>query len=163
MEQSKPQNKDLARINEDNLFETVHTMTDYYDGPRTGIADYLGHPYCYESCFSNLEDDYTDEFILQPIGKEMFCLAMENWSIWQRWESAFRKGQTTLETHPALPEDRKRRLEIDIALENGPTPVGPGIRVTAEFQYLSRPDERVLRPPTHVRWSRADLVSTEED
>jgi hypothetical protein len=30
-------------------FERVHTMTDYYDGPRGGIADFRGTPHLYES------------------------------------------------------------------------------------------------------------------
>jgi len=37
-----------------NAFEKVHTMTDYYDGPRKGIADFAGQPHFFES---GLNDD----------------------------------------------------------------------------------------------------------
>lgn len=30
-------------------FERVHTMEDYYDGPRRGIANFRGAPHLYES------------------------------------------------------------------------------------------------------------------
>src|SRR5262249_36429817 len=54
------------------------------------------------------EDDYTGRFWLMPIGAELFSLIMEDWEIWLRWDTAFRQGKATLQTHPALPEDQPR-------------------------------------------------------
>ncbi len=34
-------------------FETVHTMTDWYDGPRRGVAIVNNHPHVYVSCWTN--------------------------------------------------------------------------------------------------------------
>ena len=90
-------------------FERVHTMTDYYDGPRVGIADYLGQPHIYESLFDNGE---LDLFRLSPLDNELFQLALEDWEIWLRWEAAFHAGLTPHETHPALPADRVRHHEL---------------------------------------------------
>jgi hypothetical protein len=36
-------------------FEKVYTMTDYYDGPRRGIADFDGRPHFYDSEWDDLD------------------------------------------------------------------------------------------------------------
>lgn len=38
------------------MFETVHILTDWYDGPRRGIADYRGRPHLFESEWSDGKD-----------------------------------------------------------------------------------------------------------
>lgn len=93
--------------------EIVYTTTSYYDGIRSGIADYLGAPHVFESLFDeDDENDVSSGFLLQPIDEQTFRLAMEDWAIWTRWEHAFRAGRTPSATHPALPEDRSRHTEL---------------------------------------------------
>lgn len=99
-------------------FERVHTMTDYYDGPRGGIADYNGQPHIYESTFSDDAGGYTDIFRLSPVPHDIFTWALEDWEIWLRWETAFHNGQTSHDTHPALPTDRNRHDELEAILKN---------------------------------------------
>ena len=98
--------------------EIVHTVTDYYDGPRGGIADFDGRPHAYKSLWDDSEDDWSDGFLLQPVDDETFRLAMEDWDIWSRWERAFHSGETTIETHPALPADRQRHDQIAAILKH---------------------------------------------
>jgi hypothetical protein len=135
--------------------ETVHTVTDYYDGPRCGIADFRGRPHAYESLRDDSEDDWSDAFLLQPIDEETFRLAMEYWAIWRRWERAFYNGQTDLQTHPALPADRARhdelaailkpRLEIDASR---------AIRVRGRFHIQQSQESRGSSAEEWaVRWS----------
>ncbi len=91
-------------------YDTVHTMTDYYDGPRRGIADVSGRPHVYTSTWADIDtDEEEDVFELHAIDAETLSLALESWAIWLRWEEAFHDGQTNLHTHPALPEDRALR------------------------------------------------------
>jgi hypothetical protein len=97
--------------------ETVHTVTDYYDGPRGGIVSFHGRPHAYKSLWDDSEDDWSDTLLLQPIDEETFRLAMEDWAIWRRWESAFHSVQTDLKTHPALPADRARHDELATILK----------------------------------------------
>jgi hypothetical protein len=97
--------------------EPVHTMTGWYDGPRSGIADYQGRPHLYESLWAETpENGWTDLFMLMPIDDDTFTLAMESWSIWLRWEAAFHAGEATQDTHPALPPDRTRQEHLDALL-----------------------------------------------
>lgn len=100
-----------------NDHEAVHTVTDYYDGPRRGIADFHSRPHAYQSLWDNSEDDWSDAFLLRPIDDETFRLVMEDWEIWNRWHRAFHSGRTTIETHPALPADRHRHDEIAAILK----------------------------------------------
>jgi hypothetical protein len=91
------------------VFERVYTMTSYYDGPREGIADFCGRPHTY-CCPVEFWDD--DLFELRALDEETLTLALEDWAIWLRWEDEFHRGQTTMKTHPVLPEDRPRHAHI---------------------------------------------------
>lgn len=99
-------------------YEEVFTVTDYYDGPRQGIANYIGVPHFYECIFDENKQNYSDLFRLTPLEPSVFQLAMESWSIWERWESAFRAGRANRDSHPALPEDRPRYEELERVLDS---------------------------------------------
>ena len=136
------------------MFEVVHTVTEYYDGPRRGIADYLGQPHAFESEWREGENLDADTFLLMPIDKETFSLALEDWAIWRRWETAFHQGRATQETRPALPEDRKRHDELEHLLE-GRLVVDPAqaVRRMAEFQVRNDPEWSGYGwRPLEVRW-----------
>jgi hypothetical protein len=93
-------------------FEKVYTMTDYYDGPRRGIADFEGKPHFYDSEWSDTEDLNLDTFKLTAITADLLSLALEDWAIWRRWETAFHEDRVDTTTQPALPEDRTRHDEL---------------------------------------------------
>lgn len=136
------------------MFEIVHTCTDWYDGPRRGIADFHGQPHLFESEWRDGEDMDADTFLLVPVDAETFRLALEDWAIWRRWETAFHQGRVTLDTHPALPGDRPRHEELRRMLEGRLTvdPAG-AIRKAAEFR--ARPDPAWSGHgfrPLEVRW-----------
>jgi hypothetical protein len=104
-------------------WERVHTVNNYYDGPRLGAADLGGRPHLYESIFDEAADEYSDLFWVMPIDESRFSLVMEAWAIWLRWQAAFRSGNASSDTHPALPEDRQRRDELKEAI--GPLECDP--------------------------------------
>lgn len=92
-----------ANQTDEPKWEAVYTVNDWYDGPRLGIADYNGQPYLYESRWDlakdywegeGNDDNYRFHYWLSPVGPENFALALEDWSIWLRWDSAFREGRT---------------------------------------------------------------------
>lgn len=133
-------------------FEVVHTY-DWYDGPRRGVADYRGEPHLFESEWWDGEDWETDTSLLTPIEPETFAWALEDWAIWRRWETAFHRGEAT-ESHPALPEDRSRYVELERLLE-GRLAIDPAraIRKRAEFRVRNDPDWSGYGwRPLGVRW-----------
>jgi hypothetical protein len=99
-------------------YEEVFTVTDYYDGPRQGVANLKGEPHFYDCIFDEMRSYYSNLYRLTPISPHIFDLAREDWAIWERWESAFHAGSTTRETHPALPQDRTRHEEIRAVLDS---------------------------------------------
>ena len=117
-------------------------MTDSYDGPAEGIADYEGRPHAYLRVFDDLSELHEDGalFELWPVDAETFRLAREHWAIWERWEAAFYAKKTDLDTHPALPEDRARHEELAAVLKARLAPPAEG-RVLARGQFRRR--ERV--------------------
>lgn len=137
-------------------FERVFTMTDYYDGPRGGIAQVGGQPHAYDSLFLDVGDGRAehDIFELRPVDAETLALALEDWEIWLRWETAFYAGATTIETHPALPADRARHDAIapilHARLEALP---GPPIRARAEFRPSPGHDNAGRGRWLEARWT----------
>ena len=92
--------------------ERVHTVTDYWDGPRAGVADFGGHPHAFRRVFDGDEDDWTEIFLLKPLSVGQFEVVMQDWAIWLRWRAAYDAGKTTLDTHPALPEDAEAHARL---------------------------------------------------
>ena len=139
-------------------YETVHTMTDYYDGPRRGIADLGGLPHLYTSTWPDIDSDEQDVFELRAIDAETLSLALESWAIWLRWEEAFHDGAIGLDTHPALPAERARHDELDRVLELRFATVEalpPDARAHADFRVAQdRPRRRKGWQPLQVRWNK---------
>lgn len=137
-------------------FELVYTMTDYWDGPRGGIADYQGAPHLYQSEWDDLQDEYASTFRLSPIGPDVLKAALEAWEIWRRWETAYYQGLTPHNTHPALPEDRARHEELNAFLEDHlQIDEANYIRAHGEFEAWEDPQWSGLGfASLQVRWTR---------
>jgi hypothetical protein len=137
------------------MYEPVYTLTHYYDGPRRGIAAYRGQPHLYESRFSDIGSESDDTFLLSPVSPDTFALALEDWAIWLRWETAFREGRTCQETHPALPEDAARRSELEVELASRLT-IDESIASCATANFRDRPGsstEAGASPELDVEWA----------
>jgi hypothetical protein len=136
------------------IFSVVYTVTDWYDGPRQGIADYQGRPHYFESQWQDGNDLDCDTYLLMPIDDDTFSLALEDWAIWRRWETAFHQGKATQQTHPALPEDRARHEElVPLLKERLVVDVARSVRKRAEFRPRSDPDWNGCGwSPLEVQW-----------
>jgi hypothetical protein len=140
-------------------WETVHTVTDWYDGERLGIADYGGKPHLYESRWDDSKDywegeageeNYRYHYWLSPLSAEVFAWGMEDWAIWQRWRTAFDQGIVDISSDPALPEDRARHEQLRLMLGNALSPGRPdSFRVVGKFEV-----EGVVWAPTPTRQNR---------
>lgn len=138
-------------------YEAVFTVGDYYDGPRSGVANFHGMPHFYECIFDQVGDNYSNSYLLIALSQEAFNAAIENWQIFLRWRAAFDLGKASRETHPTLPEDRNRYEEtkqlVDQALASGR---GKATRVTGEFRVAG--DKKLPRDvlsPWQVKWTKS--------
>ncbi|NVB82363.1 MAG: hypothetical protein HOV81_28545 [Kofleriaceae bacterium] len=141
---------------DDGAFERVYTMTDYYDGPRAGIASFQGKPYAYTCPFDHWKDGFADLYELRAVDDETLRLALEDWEIWLRWDDAYQAGQVDLSTHPALPADRPRHDEITpvLAARFAGLP-DPAIRARGAFRPSPGHDHAGGGRWMEVRWTVA--------
>jgi hypothetical protein len=138
-------------------YEEVFTVTDYYDGPRKGIANFRGQPHFYDCIFDEAQDEYSELYRLTPISRRIFELAKEDWKIWRKWESAYHSGKVALQSHPALPQDRARHEEIRTVLDSALTTNEAESTVQrASFERLGSGEDLpgVMRR-LQVRWTDA--------
>lgn len=103
-------------------FESVHTVDEYYDGPRSGIADYQRLPHFYRSVYLDGDtwDPDEDRFELSPLPPHIRDLATEAFRLWHRWQVAADAGAAPdLEPDDArvLPEHRARYAELQQLVE----------------------------------------------
>lgn len=92
--------------------DRVHTVDDYYDGPRRGVADFRGEPHQYRSLYLDgaTWNSGEDRFHLTPISPTALDLAVRRFRLWQRWQMASLQG-----TASVLTPDEPRILEEDLA------------------------------------------------
>jgi len=121
----------------DSQFEVVYTVDDYYDGPRSGVADFGGRPHFYRSMYLDNDKWDPDEnrFELSPVSPRVRDLAIEAFLLWQRWQVASFAG-TARPLEPAdaprvLPEDRARYEELEAAL-------APELRIDPATRFAMR-------------------------
>jgi hypothetical protein len=148
-----------CRPNEDDThgFERVYTMTDYYDGPRRGIASFRGRPHAYSCPFEHWKDGYADLYELRAIDEDTLRLALEDWEIWLRWEDAFYACAVDMSTHPALPADRARHDEIDPIIEARLAALSdPPIRARGRFRPAPGHDNAGRGRWLEVAWTVVD-------
>ncbi|TGV47463.1 hypothetical protein EN784_54030, partial [bacterium M00.F.Ca.ET.141.01.1.1] len=80
--------------------EPVHTVWDYWDGIRTGIADLNGRSHYFAAQFDHNGDEWSDTFRLTPVEPEFMQRARRNWVIFRTWERKYRAGEADLQSHP---------------------------------------------------------------
>lgn len=118
----------------------IYTISNYFDGPIEGVTSLNGLPHIYKCIFDENEDEYSKIYLLYPISNTCFDLVMEQWGIWLRWESAFKSGAAPLDSHPALPEDKKRYEELVELIEKLLNENNPDFRtLRAEFIAPEKP------------------------
>jgi hypothetical protein len=91
---------------------------------------------------------------LTPLTINAFDLVKQRREIFFRWRQAFDQGEVDLSTHPALPQDRERYEELDVAIE-------AEIKANASRRFKQRGEMKVLGDPApsanlsafQVKWS----------
>jgi hypothetical protein len=88
--------------------EPIHVIDEWYDGPRTGAADYRGAPHHYRSLYLDNErwDPDEDRYELTPLTAEALAWMTEADQLFQRWDAARQAGTLPPEaTEEALGPD----------------------------------------------------------
>jgi hypothetical protein len=136
-------------------YEVIFTVSDYHDGPLRGVATFNGLPHFYERVFDDRGDEYSNSYLLVPLDDAAFAAAKENWEIFLRWRADFDSHGSSLSTHPALPEDRKRYEETKLILDEAVASANEkAFRARGEFEVLGDPKTRPdVLMTWQVKWS----------
>lgn len=114
--------------------ETVHSVYDYWDGPRTGAADFNGAPHWYQAVFDDAADEWSDVFDLTPLSHVAFEAEMQAHRVFQDWKAKFEAGLVGAESHPQTVRDPETvRLRALVKSELGSVPVAA--RMTGRFTF----------------------------
>jgi len=81
--------------------ERVYVEGDWFDGPRSGVADVGGVPHRFVSVFDDATDDYTDVYLVWPINEASLAMEHELWKIFVEWHKQYKQGAATTANHPA--------------------------------------------------------------
>ena len=134
----------------------MFTVDEYYDGPRTGVANFRGEPHFYECIFEENRSDYSNLFQLTPIDQKTFELALAAWRIWRKWEIAYHEGKVKWESHPALQVDTAKYRKMTRRLE-GLLKTDPQKSITRIGQFAPIANQKLPKGVLfyfQVRWSR---------
>ena len=135
-------------------FEVVYLIYDYWDQPRSGVADYHGEPHWFENIFDDERDTYTDDYWLTRLTAEEFAIAKEQSEMFLRWRHAFDQGQVDLPSHPALPQDSERyaklKKQITSAIESK---ARERFKASGKFAFLDEPNQKRELAKFQVHWN----------
>lgn len=134
--------------------EIVYVELDYYDGPRSGVANYFGYPHRFKCIFDETQDEYSDVFLVYPISREHLKLEQEQWRIFILWNNDYEAGNTTTETHPAHGGVSERWDELEVILRDSreKAPLNAKI-LCARFEQNGKKNRYENQGPRYtVRW-----------
>jgi hypothetical protein len=151
-----------SRMDLNMAFEKVYTVCDYYDGPRSGIADYSGQPHHYDCEWNEVTDDFADTFVLTLIDSETLNLALEQWTIWRQWEEAFHRGEVSQSTHPTISGQNVRYADLE-ALLKARIAASATRRRRARATFRTQPDQadrpRGVMRDLEVEWQEVEAAT----
>ncbi len=68
-----------------NDWEPVFTISEFYNGPKSGIASFKGIPHLFAPEWDRQALRFTQIFYLRQIDRQVFELELELWKIRVRW------------------------------------------------------------------------------
>lgn len=108
-------------------FERVHVESEWYDGPRAGVADVGGEPHYFHGT--------DEEFEVWPASPDALAMEREQWAIFVRWNQRYEAGTAATDSHPGHGGIDARYDELEGLL--GPHRQAPAgaRRLTAEMRF----------------------------
>jgi hypothetical protein len=68
------------------MLEKVYCVHDWWDNTIIkGVAKYQNKNYYFNCIFSELNDDWTEEYYLTLLTEEIYNLLLWNWNYWKKW------------------------------------------------------------------------------
>ncbi|MFJ4988586.1 hypothetical protein ACIP9H_32895 [Streptomyces sp. NPDC088732] len=132
-------------------FERVYAESEWYDGPRAGLADVDGRPHYF------LSEDYShadlaDEYSVWPASDAAVEWEREQWAIFARWNERYEAGTAGPETHPGEGGIDARYDELNLLLAQYRQAPDDARRLVGEVRFGPGARYRVEGPDYWFRW-----------
>ncbi len=137
-------------------FEHVHIELDWYDGPRSGLADVDGIPHYFQAVHDYGRPDEPDgEYLVWPANSTALALEREQWAIFVDWNTRYETGTATVDSHPGHGGINARYDQLTALLAPHRAVPPRARRLAAEWRW--QPNNRTTRyhldgPDYLVRW-----------
>jgi len=134
--------------------EKVYVENEWYDGPRSGVADIKGRPHRFKSLFDEKDDEYLGTFMVWSIDEESLELEIEQWCIFVNWNVLYESGKADTESHPGLGGINPRWDEIEVRLKRSRSEIpADAQKAIAEVEHINRENRYELSGPDYmIRW-----------
>jgi hypothetical protein len=140
-------------VNLQTGFELVYVIYDYWDQPRSGVADYHGEPHWFENIFDEEHDTYSEDYWLTRLTPAESARAKELSEIFLRWRQAFDRGEVDLSSHPALPQDTEHYAELKEGIQNAiKSKAAERFKVSGKFALLNLSMPKREMATFQVQW-----------
>jgi hypothetical protein len=102
--------------------DKVHTVFDFWDCPRSGIASFNGKFHKFECVFDEKNDEYSNIYRLKELCNETLILFNKEKELKKKWDNKIYKSNEDKASFPILPEDKdeyeliKNELEIKLKI-----------------------------------------------
>lgn len=133
-------------------FEPVHVEGDWYDGPRSGLADVNGSMHYFQAVYDHHHpDEPDDEYFVWPASDTAVAMEREQWAIFAEWSMRYETDKATAGPHPAGTNSRYDELATLLVLHRAiPDQVR---RLAADWHWGNRPAHYPPSGPIYwVKW-----------
>lgn len=89
-------------------FQTVYFITDWWDGPKTGFADFNREIHCFERVFDYEKEDGFNLYVMRPVSAEEYTLQVESYTLFLDWFN----NKDSIRPHPVSDAKHTRYQEI---------------------------------------------------
>lgn len=89
-------------------FGLVNFITDWWDGPKSGFADYNGSIHSFERIFDEQTQDWTLSYWLRPVSNKEYLLQKESYTLFLEWL----KNNDKARVHPLEDMENIRYQEL---------------------------------------------------
>ncbi|MFI0487187.1 hypothetical protein [Actinomadura sp. 9N215] len=131
-------------------YERVHVESDWYDGPRGGVADIAGAAHYFRAVHDYGEND---EFYVWPASPDALTMEREQWAIFVAWNDRYEARTTSVERHPGQGGIDARYDELEELLAPHRIVPADARRMQAEWRGTDQPQRYHLDGPAYLgRW-----------
>ncbi|MFJ5234647.1 hypothetical protein ACIQBJ_32710 [Kitasatospora sp. NPDC088391] len=142
-------------------FERVYVELEWYDGPRSGLADIDGKPHYFQG-FDYDHADEADEYRVWLVSEAALEWEREQWAIFARWNELSRAGTVGQDSHPGHGGISARYDELDQLLAPHRQAPDDARRLVGELRFDAGARYRAEGLDYWFRWNvRADEAAVD--